>query len=194
MEIINYTEAQRKKLVKWEWQTPNIVSGFRSVKMLRPICKECQDNPQHPVNWSEFCTHGGEDKEKYLYWSLRPKTIKIPSYEQDADGDLVLVKEDVVNKMILVPNWSDIAADLGHSDGAMPTYLHDSAGFRFPEEIGLAPMCQMYQCGKAFPRVRTTLGDYCEEYHAKIAISNERGILLPTNPRLRAERLAEVAI
>jgi hypothetical protein len=195
MEILNYSAKERNRLKTFEWNSrANVVMGHRAIKMLRPICKDCQNPPEHPANWYETCPHFGADRNK-MYWSYSTKIIKTPVYEEDEDGDLVVKEEQVKTKLVLVPNWTEVPADTAHSDGQAPRRCYEQKGFRYPEEIGLAPMCQFSGCGKAWPRIRTSLGDYCTELHAKLAVANELEInLVAHNPRIRAQQLREISL
>ena len=87
MERLTYSKATKDAVKTFEWAgRGNAMTGLRALKMLRPICKICQSPPEHAANWYEFCEHKGEDGLD-VYWSDQPKTVRVPKYEIDEDGD-----------------------------------------------------------------------------------------------------------
>lgn len=178
-----YSEAERSRLKTFEWAgRGNTNRAMRAIKMLRPICKDCQGNADTNVpGWHEKCKHFDDPLRKY--WQLSAKTIGVTVYKEDEDGDLVIdeeaTKSGTKTKYVLIPNWVEIPLRTGNYDGKGPQ-LMARKGFKLPQQVGLAPMCQFYGCGKAWPKFRCENGDYCSIGQAKLAMADEDEIILVT--------------
>jgi hypothetical protein len=192
---VRYSAAEKKKLKAFEWNgRGSAMAALRAVKMLAPRCETCQTpevikagNPRQ-WTWMQDCTHGAGPDGMKPYFALQPKVIKTPKLEQDEDGDFTLVETAVRTKMIRVPNIVEIPLSERFDDGES-VIKAEKHGFKHLEDGGLAPMCEMYGCGKAWPGVQTDLGRYCSEDHARLCVADATGVTLTVNDgaRRRAE-------
>ena len=202
MERIEYTAAEKKKLVTWEWAgRGDAISGLRAVKMVRPICdKGCQAGLDTVPGWWNTCKHGAEQKDGSPYWRFRQHTKKVDTYEPVLDkdgketGEFVGTNETRVF-FKLEPNITEVVYDVGNGSGANPAVFAQTKGFILLPEAGVAPMCELKGCGKAWPTVRISeysdrVGDavfrfaaaaYCSEAHARLAGARIQSVFLPTN-------------
>lgn len=186
--IIKYSAADKKKYKSFEWAGRGKGSAaLRASKMVRPICNECQVGLDTPINWFEKCEHDP-------YWSLSPKVLKTPVYETDEDGDMILKQTDVRTKMLRVPNVTEVVNSARSNDGKGIEKMQKK-GFKHFPEVNLAPMCEMYGCGRPWPVVRTEYGDYCTENHAKLCVADITEVKFTVNdPRVYRQELQNVVI
>lgn len=187
-QILKYSAADKKKYITFEWAGRGKGNAaLRADKMVRPTCKECQIGLDTPRDWAEHCEHDP-------YWSLQPKVIKTPVYATDEDGDMVLTETVTRTKMIRVPNITEVTNSVRHNDGEGRKKMQ-AKGFKLVTEVGIAPMCEMYGCGKAWPVVRTEYGDYCSQGHAKLCIADITEVKFTVNdPRVYRQELQNVVI
>ena len=176
---IQYTREQRETLYDASWKGSGKGAGaVRAVKMVRPECSICQIGGDEVVGWWNHYENT-EDSHDH-YWGLRPKTLRVPKYIKDEDGDLVLdeagTKAASRTKFIRVPNIVEVLVQESSNSGLAVQKFTQRKGFKTLQAIGVAPMCELYGCGKSFPSVRTEYGDYCNVTHAKLAIANEIGV------------------
>src|SRR6266568_368775 len=180
---INYSPADRRKLTTFEWNGRGSTAGaLRALKMVAPRCQTCQTpetvkgGSPRQFSWMKDCVHGAGPAGAEPYFSLQPKVIKTPKLEPDEDGDLTLVETAVRTKMIRVPNIVEIPISERFEDGEA-VQKAASHGFKVLPDVGLAPMCEMYGCGKAWPTVGTDFGAYCSEVHAGLCIDDADGVM-----------------
>lgn len=187
-QMIKYSAADKKKYITFEWAgRGNGMAAVRCEKMLRPICNTCQKGLDTLVGWEKTCEHEP-------YWSLQPKVIKTPKYETDEDGDLVLVDTEIRTKMVKIPNIAEIVISPRHNDGR-GVEKQKAKGFIPVTSGGVAPMCDMYGCGRAWPAIRTNYGDYCSELHAKLCVADALEIKFTVNDgKVYQQELAGVTI
>lgn len=190
MERIEYTAAQKKNLVTFEWagRGDHAQSGLRAVKMARPICEQgCQGSMDSALRWMDTCKHGPAEKDGSPYWRMRQHIKKVAAYEPvlDAEGDPTgeyMGKTETRMFFTLEPNITEVVYSMSHNSG---TGVQDSIfwkGFKFLPEIGVAPMCELKGCGKAWPDVRTLdFGDYCTIDHARLVGARLQVVQLPAN-------------
>lgn len=169
---ITYSAPQRKQLKTEEWRGSVSPHGVRrAIKMVKPICFECQDPWPAPQGWWNDCPHRP-------YERMVPKTIKHEVYRQDEDGDTVLDEEETKRaskkKMILVPNVVEVMLHQQVNDGRGPEKMSILKGFKSFPEAGYAPMCEAYGCGRAWPTFKSDeYGTYCGEAHARLCAMKE---------------------
>lgn len=196
-----YSAAERKKLKTFEWNgRGSATAALRAKKMVQPRCAECQTpevvRPESPTRWTwvNTCTHNP-------YWSLRPKVTKVPKIvpELDEDGNETgdFIQEDVVvrTRMIVEPNIVEIPMSIRFDDGEA---VRKAAGhgYKVLSDQGIAPMCEMYGCGRAWPTVGTDFGVYCSTQHAKLCALDEMEttFLIINDPQLQKEQLRSIEV
>lgn len=202
MERIEYTAAQKKKLFTFEWAgRGDTVSGLRAVKMARPICDQgCQNGLDTLFKWWETCKHGPQEKDGSPYWRMRQHVKKVDNYEPVLDSEGNPTGEYTGSKVARVffklePNITEVVYDIGIGSGANPEQFKTFKGFAALPDVGVAPMCELKGCGKAWPTIRVAeytdrAGDkvfrfaaasYCSEAHARLAGARIQSVFLPTN-------------
>jgi hypothetical protein len=196
---VRYPEKMRETLKTFEWNGRGDANGaIRAIKMAQPICEICQTveaiRDESPIRWTwmKDCEHGPQGMGPY--WSFSPKVINTPKIVEDEDGEFVLDSVATRTKMVLMPNIVEIPITMGFESGeGLQKAAHH--GFKVLSDIGLAPMCEMYGCGKAWPLVGTDFGNYCTEIHAKLCIADAEGVLLIiNNPKKRSEQLRSLNV
>lgn len=164
---LEYSTADKKKLKTFQW-TGGVSDerARRAIKMLKPVCFECQGNTWPPVpGWWNDCPHRP-------YERLVPKKVRIESYIEDEDGDIVLdeeaTKRSMKTKMVLVPNIVEVIYHIQLNDHQGPLKFQTLKGFKQMHEAGYAPMCEAYGCGRAWPTFKSDeFGTYCSQKHAQ---------------------------
>lgn len=212
MRYIEYTAAEKKKLITWEWAgRGDSISGLRAIKMARPICdKGCQSGLDTVSGWWLDCKHGPEEKDGSPYWRFRQHTKKVDVFAPvlDADGnptDEFSGTKDTRVFFKLEPNITEVVYDIGIGSGQNPGMFARTKGFVLLGDIGVAPMCELKGCGKAWPTVLVSAytvatGDlsvqfaearFCSERHARLAGARNQNVFLPTNNPAEATRLLQ---
>lgn len=162
---------------------------LRSVKMIRPICEECQSAG---LGWWENCSHDP-------YHRLKPIVTRTEKTEVDPETGLVTIlgRETKVQKYVHIANVEQAFLMLRINSGfGVEAAL--AKGFKFPQDVqptlptgdddpefdGYAPMCEFQNCYIANPTVRarhSSLSEnrmipverqtahYCSANHAKLA-------------------------
>jgi hypothetical protein len=154
---------------------------LRTIKMLRPIHAECQW-PRTP-RWWEKCEQAGHDP----YFSTDKVEIREPIYDTDEDGDLVQTGEKVKTKLVKHPNITQVPLASHVGDGKAVEVCEREKGFRFMEDMGFAPLCQMYNCW-AEAKINTAWGLYCSPMHARLVAADEDGIALEVYDRAKRRK------
>lgn len=177
-----------KKLTKFEWAGRGVGAGaVRALKMVRPICPTCQ-GIDALADWHVKCEHDP-------YFTKKPHVKKVDKFEvQDVDGveREVLVGQDTRTFLVREPNITEVVVSVRSNDGRSVEKKR-RYGFKELPEVGYAPMCQMYACGKAFPAVATEYGDYCSENHAKLCVADILEIKFTINrPDIRRQEMAAI--
>lgn len=206
MYEVKYSAADKKKLKTFEWNgRGSATAAMRAMKMVAPRCQECQtpevikDDSPTRWTWMKDCPHNP-------YWGMQPKVTKVPKIvdEIGEDGKPTgdYIQEDVVvrTRLIAQPNIVEIPMAERFEDG-QAVQKAARHGFRILTDAGIAPMCQMYGCGKAWPTIGTDDGIYCSREHAQLCVIdfNNTAEGVPTfltinNPKLRKQELAEVNV
>jgi hypothetical protein len=172
--IVNYSEADLKKLKVWNWKTTTGVSAMRARKMVRPSCAICQGASGGMIGWWNECDHDP-------YWSSQIKKVVKQEWKEDADGDLILdeaaTAANAKTKKIRVPNIVEVHWSRDSNAGQGPQLFAERKGYKDPEAIGLAPYCMTLGCQNTWPRVETAEGRFCSEFHAKMVAVEQRSIL-----------------
>jgi len=157
------------------------------VKMVRPTCRECQ-GPDAPANWWANCGHDP-------YFTKKPHIKKVERYETELIDGVereVLAGTDTRTYLVREPNITEVVVTARANDGR-GVEKKQRYGFKQLPDIGYAPMCEMYGCGKAFPTVDTQYGVYCSENHAKLCVADILEIKFTINrPDIRRQEMAAI--
>jgi hypothetical protein len=191
METITYTDAQKKKLYVMEWKVKgNAVStALRGVKMVQPICNICQ-GADVELGWWATCKHGPVEKDGSPYWRMRQHIRRVEAFTPvvDADGKETGAftsnrgpdgKAPAQNFFTLEPNINEVAYNQGHASGRLPGNQRLYKGWKFLEELGIAPMCMLKGCGKAFPTIKVETDYFCSVEHARAVGAREQQVFPP---------------
>lgn len=158
--------------------------GTRSVKMFRPVCKECQQGAAGTA-WWDNCEHDP-------YFQNAPREIKTPNLIDDPDekGSQIVDGYTTKIKWEVVPNIAQVQQN--HRTGIAGTDTvsrFKRRGYVMPEEKGYAPFCQLNECWSQDIQVRTPeYGDYCSILHAKAAVADALEITLEVIHEQKAKR------
>lgn len=180
-------------------QAPRRGIRVRTIKMLAPVCASCQE--RNLRNWWERCQHNP-------YFSPSPRRISVPVLACVVCGEEVSPgtafhcdqtnfevrgsKETVQTEM--VANTREVPVDEGNLSGRAVERAR-SKGWKMPEELGIAPMCQFQGCWNPNPKVRTSWGDYCSEVEARIIGHGQTGEAVEVHSqRKRNQQLMEVSL
>jgi hypothetical protein len=179
---ISYSQADRKRLKKFEFNGSVSSLGVRrAIKMVKPICMICQHNSTDPnPGWWDECQH-------HPYERLVPKKIRVETFKEDEDGDLVLdeesTKASMKTKMVLIPNILEVMKHVQANDNNGPMKFKTLKGFKTLPEVGYNPMCEAYGCGRSWPTfdagTRGTedyYGVFCGRAHAELVAMKEAGL------------------
>lgn len=189
---------------------------LRSVKLIRPICEECQVAGH---GWWETCEHDP-------YHRLKPIVTRTEKKEVDPDTGLVTItgRETKVQKFVHTPNVEQAFLMLRINSG-LGVDAALAKGFRFPQEVqptrptgeadpefdGYAPMCEFQNCYKPNPTIKARhsslsenrmvpperqIAYYCTAQHAKLAKQRdtENVVREVYDPTKRREQLDAVAL
>lgn len=190
---IKYDKKDMDRLTKFEWAgRGDTVGGLRSIKLARPICQEgCQGSLDTELTWYLRCTHGPKEKDGSPYWRMRQHVKKVQVLDELKDDDGNGTGQYVGSTQTRVyftlePNITEVVYSISHDNGEGPQIAMDFKGFKMLPDIGVAPMCELKGCGKAWPTFGTEFGNYCSEEHALYVGARLQGIFLPANNRREA--------
>jgi hypothetical protein len=167
----------------------DLFPGMRCIKVFRPKCETCQRGRLTAARWWETCEH-----EPYF------TTFYIPITEDetrmDENGDLEVIGQKTKKIKRQVPNTGQVMLDIGANSGEGLRKAKEEKGFKEPEEMGYAPICQYRDCWTDNPSHKhARYGDYCREMELRVIAAQIQGIKLEQNiAEKRAQQLASVAI
>lgn len=148
----------------------------REVKMLRPICKPCEQavggSQYLEAGWYETCPHDP-------YVSIVEKAIEQPVYEDVVDeqgeptGQKRVVRTEILKSFEPAPNWVSITDASGMNKGrGLDRALR--RGFIFPQQLrspawpnGLKMRCMFRECYSEDIH-KFSNGWFCREKEAKL--------------------------
>ena len=175
---MNMTEtdnpALRPARLKGARRARNLRMGHRSVKMLRPICRDgCQDGAEVPWDWYASCPHDP-------YVGKREKRTQVPLYsEPHEDGSVTIQGMEERASWEPFPNFAEITVSTRVNSGQGVEKARRK-GFILPEELrsplyprGLAPMCQFRGCQWQEGLREYRYGTFCRELEARLVAFDE---------------------
>jgi len=158
---------------------------LRATKMCRPRCDECQEKGGA---WWETCKHN-----PYFSVITVPGAVEYVTEVDEEGNEVILEEKPGPGKRIRTLNTDQVPNELKIYSGRGVQWSIEH-GFKFPEELGFAPMCEYYNCWTPFPKFQTKLGNYCTEEQAQIINLRTRGVAIHAEPELRKEQLAGVSV
>lgn len=168
-----------------------IVVHGREIKMLRPICKTCEDEAGGvkylPRGWMAQCSH-----DPFVSYSQMEK--KVPVYEDDLDpqgrrtGRKKLKTTETVIEEVATPNWVSISQSAGINSGKGPDQaLRD--GFIFPQQLrsplwpeGIKRRCQFRDCFAEDIKHYPGVGWFCRDEEAAMVYASDSEETVITAP------------
>ncbi len=166
---------------------PGVRPVGRTVKMLFPRCEVCQAPENVRPRWWETCEHS-----PYQTHSERPETT--PTLDTLDDGTVVKTGEQT--RIVYETGWNLVQIKLSERvNSGRGIERARAKGMLLPEEKGLSPFCQYFDCWSQDIRYRTAHGDYCNERQAKEIALEEIGEAREVHDeRKAAEQLARIAL
>lgn len=164
--------------------------ALRGIKMGQPICAEHYGNGQSRKQWWVRCLDAGHNP----YVSVHEDTIEESVYEIDEDGDKVRTGTKTKIKVREEYNIIQVPLDLGINSGRGPEDGEKQKGFKNLEEIGVKPVCQLWDCWQPV-KIRSPYGDYCSIQHARMIAAHQDGVAVEVLDRgKRRRQLASVDV
>jgi hypothetical protein len=148
----------------------------REIKMLRPICKTCEDTAGGTKfmrsGWWNDCTH-----DPYIGYS--ELQVKENVYETDDDGRKILTGQKTVVHPRGKPNWVSISQDAGINSGRGPDWAL-RRGFIFPQQLrselfprGIKRRCNFRECYQEDLRHYDGVGWFCSPEEAALVMASD---------------------
>lgn len=116
---------------------------LKMVKMIQARCNVCNPRGQGRRGWWETCPH-----DPYFHVEEKPGATEFKELE---DGTIVKLDKPEA-EYEKVPNWKQIADDPKIASGRMVT-IQRERGSKFPEELGLPPVCDYFNCWEINPKI-----------------------------------------
>lgn len=156
-----------------------IGGGMRTIKMLQPICMECQPLYRHPL-WWKLCTHKGDEGLDYLF-ETRQETKEVPILgKKEVNGverDVIIATEQVVVER-RQPNLQQVPTHERINSGkSMGNALYH--GCVRPEDLGYRKMCEYGNCFEQPDQLLDTpYGFFCTDQQARLVAADVDEITL----------------
>jgi hypothetical protein len=96
-----------------------------------------------------------------------------------SNRDPISGKAPAQNFFTLEPNISEVAYTQSIGSGRQPGNQRLYKGWKFLEELGIAPMCMLFGCGRAFPTVKVENDYFCSIEHARAVGAREQQVFPP---------------
>lgn len=169
---VRYNDPEGPK----NWST----KGMRGIKMSFPRHDECQAEDKGP-GWWYRCEAKGH--QPYFTPDHYGEKIVEELGPPNADGNQEVLKTKTIKvKIPGSPNLKQIPLTGRHNaDENTAMRKARGEGCRLPEELGLAPRCQFWNCWVKLNTRATDLsgnGGYCEENHRKASNADRNGTFL----------------
>lgn len=180
-------EMDEKELYKLyrSWSAPKQGRAIRTIKMVKPHCKECQWPPRD--EWWVNCPH-----DPYVNQSTFEVTE--PVFGEDEKGDTIVEKMVTKMKVKRTPNFTQVALNERINSG-QGVKLAQKKGFKFSTELGHPPFCQYRDCWEPDPKLRTEHGDFCSKQQARLIAADANNLILEVYlPRKRRQQLESINI
>jgi hypothetical protein len=183
------------KVIPWERTGVRLATGGRTIKMLQPVCPNaavgsgCESKGE--PGWWVSCEKAGHNP----YFQVEEVKTQTPIISESESGrklvtghqeEIELVESVRTNQ---VPYYERVNSKQGVEQ---KRFFH---GWKNPEEMGFAPMCEFRNCYAPFPEVKTRYGSFCSEEEARMVIADERHVVLEVMlPDKRADQIEGITI
>jgi hypothetical protein len=157
----------------------------RTLKMVRPVCAICSVERGHELWWKN-CPH-------QPYFSILEDVRVEFVTETNEDGEEILVQTEGKPIRKMRPNYSQVPYEDKIYSGRGPAWSIEH-GFKDPQELGYAPLCEYYNCWTPFPKYKTGWGAYCTADQARIMNLRLEGFPIHTDPKVRRRQLDSVSL
>lgn len=167
----------RGKMVDGHYEAPEIGPGDENCQLAG-------------WGWWTRCEELGHNP----YFMTRERVVTRPKYEEDADGDMVLVSEKKVLLRQEVLNVTSVSPAPFFNSGGTIRRKMQNHGFKRLGEFGYDEVCQFRSCQKPIRIKNSTYGNYCSMDHLQLSASRiEEAFLTRTDHPFLAgkERRAE---
>jgi hypothetical protein len=175
------TRTKKKaKLVKLPWVKGDRPRLFqkRAIKMIKPGCDTCQGahNGQPPRGWWDECTHQPYFNQRAV--DLPVDTLVCDGCSEEVpegtlehcEGKPITIAETKIKRVLRpIPQMVEVRVDQAENSGGSVSRYRLTKGYRFPQELGFAPMCEFSRCWSPEITEKTTWGNYCSREHASLA-------------------------
>lgn len=160
-------------------------TGHRRIKMVRPVCDAakmsalglpegdaCQDQAKAEPGWWLRCEHNP-------YFSLTRRVEQVPTFGAPNErGERTITGYDNREVFVEAPNLTQVSLTPRHNNGGGPGEAQAFKGYKFPQEVGLAPYCQFMDCWSHDIKFTTRVGDFCEAWQAQLVAADVQGTVL----------------
>ena len=184
--------------LKWTRRGRNRLNlAWRAVKMVVPQCDICQETQQ--PRWWENCEHNPyiqnvrEDVvTRVIQCQVCKRDVPEGTIEHCGMQEFIQTGEVVKPKFRPQPNTREVRIDDSANSGQSFT-LARNKGWKLPQDLGIAPMCEFSRCYEPNPKVHTSFGEYCCQEEAKlVALVNDREAVEIFDMRHRQQQLRNV--
>jgi hypothetical protein len=186
------TPAPAKGIEIHDEDGPAFVGGkggkFRAVKMLKPMCGQCQHMDQSP-GWAVRCIARGHDP----YIQRIVTKLRVPTYGEWKDGSRTIKSYTEMESEHYSPNITEVPAT-GRHNGNQGIQKARGDGYLFLEERGLKARCQLHQCWKQLDSTsaHTPFGSFCSTAHAAIVAADAMQVFPGGSPQKAHENRQRV--
>lgn len=183
------------KIIPWERTGVRLANGGRTQKMIQPVCPNSAtgsgcETLVYGAWWLE-CEKAGHNP----YTQVEQVPHQIPTVVETEDGRKLITghEEEIELVETVRTNQVSMSARINSGQGVeQKRFFH---GWKLPEELGYAPMCEFRNCFADNPKIETRYGKYCREEEARIVIADERHVVLEVMlPEKRQDQLEGIAI
>jgi hypothetical protein len=183
------------KIIPWERVGVRLSNGGRTLKMIQPVCPESAKGSgcetQYDVAWWKHCEEAGHNP----YYQVGEEVIRTPIIAESESGRKLITGYDEEIELVESVRTNQVPFYNRVGSKQAPEEKHFFHGWKYPEELGYAPMCEFRNCYAPNPGIKTRFGMYCREEEARIVIADERHVVLEVMlPEKRTDQLEGIVI
>lgn len=176
--------APSGELIALPWETTGLNPLYynqRTIKMVKPSCDTCQKSRRK--DWYVNCAH-------QPYFDMALETVQVPvtvcdeckqpvspeAIQPTCHPQAAIEVTGMTEKQVRRPKLRTVEVPLSMANNSGRAVEDNKRkGFKTPEELGFAPMCQFARCYAPNPKIKTGWGDYCSREHAVWSGMNGKG-------------------